>query len=272
MADTSNKFSLNGLNRQKKLSGLYARRPEHIEEYFSIKAIPVPPTFVSILSVNILNPGTNYANNMAVRFPAPQHPNGRRATGDLYLNITKDSFYISNAGSNHTVGSTFNIYSNLDNDLVGSITIASIGSNGSISDFTVTQFDPIKSGTLCVVDLENTNGSIIAIPEAGYEINSVRMTDYGSGYQTYDRNIGTAINHNITLYTNDNPYFYNNSESGSGAQLQCDFNAIIKVYSILDPRSREFYTDKNDNLIFSKDYLMNYNYLVKNYSLSDPTR
>jgi hypothetical protein len=272
MADTSNKFSLNALNRQKKLSGLYARRPEHIEEYFSIKAIPVPPTFVSVLSVNILNPGTNYANNMAVRFPAPQHPNGRRATGDLYLNITKGSFYISNAGSNHTVGSTFNIYSNLDNDLVGSITITSIGSNGSISDFAVTQFDPIKSGTLCVVDLENTNGSIIAIPEAGYEINSVRMTDYGSGYQTYSRTTGTAISHNIILYTNDNQYYYNTSEFGSGAQLQCDFNAIIKVYSKLDPRSREFYTDKNDNLIFSKDYLMNYNYLVKNYSLSDPTR
>jgi len=97
------------------------------------------------------------------------------------------------------------------------------------------------------------------------------MTNYGSGYQTYHRTTGATISHDIYLYTMDNDSYDDNS-GGSGAQITPKFSAIVKQYDKTDPRSRLYYTDRNNSEILSKDRSLNYYYLIKNYSLSDPTR
>jgi len=278
MADKSDRFSLNGFNLQKQFSGLYARRPENLNTYFDINVLAVPPTFVSILTVNILNSGYNYNNNMGIRFPAPQHPNGTRATGDVYLNLTKDCFYIINSGTGYSIDETFEVLdpsSTFYNNVVGIIKVTSINGNGGITNFSFISYNPIKAGgSLCLVDLSNgsgVNGSIAVRAESGYTINTIDMTNYGSGYQTYHRTTGATIFHDIYLYTMDNDTYEDNS-SGNAAQFSPNFSAIVKKYDKIDSRSRFSYTDKNSEEIISKDASLNYYHLIKNYSLSDPTR
>jgi hypothetical protein len=276
MADKSDRFSLNGFNIQKEFSGLHARRPENLNTYFDTKVLAVPPTFVSILTVNIINSGSNYSNNMGIRFPTPQHPNGTRATGDVYLNLTKNCFSIASAGSGYVVGDVFGVFDpNLNNTIVGIINIISVNGSGGITNFDFISYHPIKSGgNVCVVDLSNgsgTNGSITVRAESGYTINSIDMTNYGSGYQTYHRTTGATISHDIYLYTMDNNSYDDNS-SGNGAQFTPSFNAIVKLYAKSDPRSRSYHEDKNKDSVLSTDADINYYYLIKNYSLSDPTR
>ena len=278
MSDTSNKFSLNGLNRQKKLSGLHARRPENIDKYFDSVVVPLAPTFVSILGVKILSSGSDYSNDIKVSFPQPEHPNGIMAEADVYISIEKTAFNIINGGSNYAIGDSFNILSNdVYNQLIAGFVVTNVGQSGNILDFEIINFSPIKSSNSFFIDFNNTNANIEILTYRGYAIDSIVMKNYGSGYQTYSRNSGQTITHNPTLYNytyqyGNNTYYYLDNLYGNGASIESIKYPIIQTYSTIDNRSRQLYTDKYESFIISSDYIINYYYLINNYSLNDPTR
>ena len=276
MADTSNNFSLNGLNRQKILSGLHARRPENLAQYFDSKVVPLPPTFVSILSIDVVSAGSNYSNNLQIIFPQPEHPQGTRAAGEVYLDFSKYNFQIIDTGSNYSVDDYFNITSPNETSPVGGFIVTEVDDNGSIVDFDIINLIPIKSGSSFFVDLNGTNASISIRMDQGYSVNYINMTNYGSGYQTYNRVSGGTIEHNPTVYNTtysyDNQTQYYLESSGYGLRVKSNKSPYIKLLTAPTNRSRQFYTDKYQNVSFSPDYANSYYMLINNYSLSDPTR
>lgn len=212
MADTSNKFSLNGLNRQKRLSGLYARSPDHIEEYFDRVSLNLPPMYVRVLGVNILNYGNDqYSYGTKAVFPQPEHPNGIRAKGYVQLEVTKNSFTITNPGSGFNIGDIFNVLS-LDNNIVAWFSITSTNSNGGILDFSII---PIENDYLMTptytVNFENNNTPSITFNPNRFRLSRIILSNFGHGYQTFETNARQQPKvHNVVL---------TNTGNGSGHEI-----------------------------------------------------
>lgn len=260
MADNSNKFSLNGLNRQKYLSGLYARRPENIDQYFDTISLPIPPTFVSILSADVIESGSNYSSDTTISFPSPEHPEGTRATAIVCLGLT-DSLSIQNGGSDYKIGDTLYIFNTTTNTTVGFALVSNVDTGGAITDLSIIQTDIIYSNDICIVFGTKNSSAVITIPDNKYYIRSIFMTNFGSGYQTYSRTSGETISHNPTLQ----------SSSGSGAVIHSSKKARIVATDKKNNRYRGFYKNKYGGTSFSKNSEIEYT-IIKNFSLSDPTR
>ena len=206
MADSSNKFSLNGLNRQKKVSGLYARSPEHIDDYFDRVSLNLPPMYVRILGTNILNYGNDqYAYNTKAVFPQPEHPNGIRAKGYVQLELTKNSFTITNPGSGFNVGEIFDILSS-DNNFVAWFTVTSINNTGGITDFSIIHIenDYLMTPTYSI-NFENNTTPAVSFNTNRFRLNRIILSNFGHGYQTFDTNNKQQPKvHSVTLANTGN--------------------------------------------------------------------
>lgn len=227
MADTSNTFSLNGLNRQKKLSGLYARRPENIDKYFTRTSLNIPPMYVRCLSAKINDAGNDqYSHGCYPVFPEPQHPSGIRASGSLVLEPTTNSFSISSSGSNYLIGDTFSVY-NSNNERQGTILVESTGVSGSISSFgyyhAISASIPTETQTV-VSDDQNSSASFVS-NSTNFKIASLNMTNFGHGYQTFDSTTKQTITHAVSI---------SGAGNGSGHDITCSFTPLV----ITDPHPR----------------------------------
>lgn len=199
MSDTSNTFSVEGFNIQKQFSGLHARQPENIDKYYDYNEIYVNPQYVSILSASVENVGFNYPKESSIVFPEPEHPEGLRASGIPIFQLYEDSITMTNGGSGYNIYDSFEIYNN-NNNTVGSISVMTTGSNGSITSFDV------SSGLKWASDLDGlfyqSNSNNIS---AQFSINNnfaivgITITSQGIGYQTFSSNL-TEINHDPRAY------------------------------------------------------------------------
>jgi len=261
MADNSNTFSMSGLPRNKKLSGLHSHRPENIDLYFERKSIKAPPQFVSILNLSVASIGYNYSKNTTLTFPQPEHPSGIRASGYPLFSICKNSFSISSSGSNYAIGDTFPILSS--GDLVGSFTVTNTGISGRISDYNAFSIPlDLKNISLPIIDFSSNPTASISNNDK-YNIVSAVLGFPGLGYQTYNRITGSGINHGPVI-----------SNTGSSNPLPSGLDIIVSmdpyIYSqtITDPRVRETKIDKF-NLINSGLDQQKYYMIFNNFSLGD---
>lgn len=261
MADNSNTFSMSGLPRNKKLSGLHSHRPENIDLYFERKSIKAPPQFVSILSLSVTSMGYNYSKNTTLNFPQPEHPSGIRASGYPLFSISKNSFSISTSGSNYAIGDTFPILSS--GDLVGSFTVTNTGILGRISDYNVFSIPlDLKNISLPIIDF-SSNPTASMSNNDKYNIVSAVLVFPGLGYQTYHRVTGSGINHDpvVSDAGSSNPL-------PSGLVVKSSMDPYIYSQAIPDPRVRETKTDKFNSTRIELNQQNNY-MIVNNFSLGD---
>lgn len=221
MADTSNTFSLNGLNRQKKLSGIYARRPENIDQYFTRTSLNIPPMYVRCLSAKINNAGNDqYSYGCYPVFPDPQHPSGIRASGTINLAFTSNSFTLSNPGSNYEIGDSFFV-TNEAGELNGRIAVASTGSNGSVSSV---DFVDLSSASAKITPLSTNishafnNTASFSIDSGNFKISNIVMNHFGHGYQTFDNTTKQTTTHSVSI---------SGAGNGSGHDITCSFTPLI---------------------------------------------
>lgn len=260
MADTSNTFSLNGLNRQKKLSGIYARRPENIDQYFTRTSLNIPPMYVRCLSAKINNAGNDqYSYGCYPVFPDPQHPSGIRASGSLLLEPTSNSFSLSNNGTNYNLGDSFTVY-NEKNEAQGNIVVDSTGVNGSISTFYYSHLNPptkVTATHTVVSDDSNTSAVFVSNPN-NFKISQLHMTNFGHGYQTFDNTTKQTITHSVSI---------SGAGNGSGHDITCDFTPLVITEANLQqfPAYISDYKSLDDNA-FNTDGV----YIVLNDTLTQP--
>lgn len=261
MADSSNKFSIRGISRQKNNSGLHAFRPENKGMYFYKRKIKSAPQFVSILQVNVTSPGYNYSKNTTLTFSQPQHPSGVPASGYPLFNITKNSFNITNNGSNYSIGDVFSI--NLDGETIGVLSVTATGVGGSISNYNAfSDFLDFKTTTsLPVVDLsDNPTASIVNNDK--YDIYSAFLFFPGLGYQTHDRITGSGINHSPTVSNAGS-----SAPQPSGLVLTSSLNPYVMTQTNEDPRLRYTKTNKFGEILQEND--KKHYFIMNNFSLGD---
>jgi hypothetical protein len=199
MADSSNKFSLQGFNRQKNFSGLHARRPENQQTYYNLSTIYAAPQYVSILGVNTISNGTEYPKESSVVFPNPEHPQGIRASGVPVFQCGTSWVNINQGGTGYHVGDELEIH--LDNKQVGIAVVSQTGINGSITNFTnITNLKDLNSNSGIPYIIDNINGSANFSYNNLFDITGIEMTNVGQGYQTYDSQYGLEIEHDPTVY------------------------------------------------------------------------
>lgn len=258
MADTSNNFSISGLNRNKKMSGLHAHRSENTSIYFDYSQIKVIPQFVSIMQAEVTSVGTNYSKNTTLTFPQPQHPSGVAASGYPLFSLDNSSFSVTNAGSNYSIGDSFPITFN--NFSVGAFSVVSTGTSGSISDYSVFSLPlDLKSGMVPSLDLSRNPTASVSSNDR-YTIDSVILTFPGYGYQTLNRTEGTPINHSPTISNAG-------SASPSGLAIKSSLDPYVLQYTEDDPRIKSPETNKFDQVMLDRN--KNYYFIVNNFSLGD---
>lgn len=219
MSDTSNAFSLNGLNRQKNLSGLHARRPENIDQYFTRTSLNIPPMYVRILSVQITDTGNDqYSFGTYPVFPNPEHPSGVRASGRIDLELTDNSFDITNGGSGYSLNDSFEVVNN-NNESLGFISVESTGANGSITSVSYSYFDnsvfPTSGNSIVFSD--NTSATI-DVNSDNYRLKKIVMTNFGHGYQTFDYSTKQPMIHSVAL---------SGAGNGSGHYITTSYAPIV---------------------------------------------
>ena len=204
MSDTSNKFSLNGLNRQKKISGLHFRRPENVSTYFNRVSLNTPPMYVRVLGVDILSYGNDqYSVNTKVVFPQPEHPNGYRAQGYVILELTKNSFSVSNGGSGFSLYDTFDIL-NSSSELVGSFVVTQVSGSGGILDFSIIPYPNDFLTSSQTIDFGSNNTATVVFNPDYCKLGQIYLTNFGHGYQTFHEVSGQQIIHSVTLTNTGN--------------------------------------------------------------------
>lgn len=287
MSDTSNKFSLQGFNRQKNFSGLHARRPENKNTYYELSTIYASPQYVSILGVKTIASGKRYPKETSVVFPNPEHPQGVRASGVPIFDLDTDWLNINNAGSNYKIGDQLEVH--LGNNLIGMSLVSATGVNGSISKLThFTDLETLNSNSSLPYLVDNFNGSASFSYNNKFDVIGVKMTSFGAGYQTYDANYGIEIEHDPVVYPIqatqiDNNNFwstYNYGNSGSSSIFtfigESDKSSQIFTQYIQSPRvchenkPNKFSTDGElTNKEFYKNFVIK-NTILFNKSLGAP--
>jgi len=261
MADNSNTFSMSGLPRNKKLSGLHSHRPENIDLYFERKSIKAPPQFVSILNLSVTSMGYNYSKNTTLTFPTPEHPSGIRASGYPLFSICKNSFSISNSGSNYSIGDAFPIFSS--GDLVGSFTVTNTGISGRISDYNAFSIPlDLKNISLPIIDFSSNPTASISNNDK-YNIPSAVLVFPGLGYQTYSRITGSGIIHDPVISNSGS-----SSPLPSGLVIKSSIDPYVYSEAITDSRVRETKTDKFNSTRVALDR-QNHYMIINNFSLGD---
>jgi hypothetical protein len=263
MADSSNLFSISGLNRSKNISGLFAHRPENTSIYFDYKRVTCSPQFVSILQTEVESIGYNYSRNTTITFPQPEHPSGIPASGKPVFSISKNSFRVDVAGSGYDIYNVFPI--SFQNNTIGSLMVTETGVNGSISDYEVVpdyQSYMSSSSPLPTVNLIGNNSAVISSQDK-FEINTVDMTYVGMGYQTLNRNTGTKINHDPIISGSGNTV-----PLPSGLILKSSINPYVATYPALNIRKRPPKINKFESIV-TDPYLISF-LAINNYSLGDP--
>jgi hypothetical protein len=258
MADNSNVFSISGLNRNTKISGLHAHRSENTSIYFDYSQIRVAPQFVSIMQAEVTSVGINYSKNTTLTFPRPQHPSGIAASGYPLFSLSKNSFSVTNAGSNYSIGDSFPIIFN--NFLVGAFSVVSTGTSGSISDYSVFSLPlDLKSGMMPSLDMSRNSTASVSSNDR-YTISSVLLTFPGYGYQTLNRTDGTAINYS--------PAISNAGSSGpSGLTIKSSLDPYVLQYTEDDPRIKSPEINKFDEVKLDRN--RNHYFIANNFSLGD---
>ena len=262
MADTSNTYSLNGLNRHKKLSGLHARRPENIEQYFTRTSLNIPPMYVRCLSATINDAGNDqYSYGCYPVFPSAQHPSGIRASGTINLGFTSDSFNITNPGSGYEVGTMLDV-TNLDGDFNGALEVKTTGANGSITSVDFIENNIVKTFPLyTTVSNPSNNTATFAIDSGNFKISSIYMNNFGHGYQTFNETTKQTITHSVSI---------SGAGNGSGHDITCSFTPLIDIEiddSLIPANSNKMYNTETNSPLFSIGYIN----IIMNDTLTQPS-
>jgi len=271
MSDTSNRFSLEGFNRQKQFSGLHARQPENIGKYYDYNEIYVNPQYVSILSATVEHVGFNYPKESSIVFPVPEHPEGLRASGIPIFQLYADSVTMTNSGSGYDIYDSFEIY-NSSNNPVGSISVITTGSNGSIGSFDV--FGGLKWAS----DLEglyyfsnSDNASAQFSINNNFAIVGITITFQGIGYQTFAPNL-TEINHDPRAYPFATTEFDDqtlSSDYSSDPPIGLVARSSKDPYIVYTPRKETIRDSHIKNSNPSRDPDVNYT-VITSFSLGSP--
>jgi len=262
MADSSNRYSISGLIRNRTLSGLHAHRPENTTKYFEYTKLNIPPQFVSILQTKVTSNGYNYSKSTTISFPQPEHPDGIVATAKPFFSPIKTTFTITNPGTAYSINDAFSILQ--QGEAVGFMRVIATGNLGSISDYEIFSkpLDLGPSSPLPNIDLSNNNSATI-IANDKFGIFEIDMTGFGLGYQTFNRITGNSINRT--------PIISNQGISNpipSGLQLAISMDPFVIDNQIVDPRKRPSVPNKFNVSSANNEYKTHY-MLIKNFSLGD---
>ena len=209
MADTSNRFSVEGFDRQRQFSALHASMPENFDTYFDINQVNNIPSYASIMDVIVTSPGFFYPKESTLIFPDPEHPQGSRAKALPIFSVQKETFSIDTPGTGYYIGYPFSIYHN-DIDY-GMSYVSATGANGSIQELDILYCADIYSlgkysTTLPNLVNQSDNFSASISTNNIFRVASVALFDRGSGYLTYNTDFSTPVEHNPFLYPLDVDY------------------------------------------------------------------
>lgn len=220
--------------------------------HYKILKIPMPTLYTGIHKCYVIEGGTNYASGTTIEFPEPDDIEGVRASGEIVLGFTKDSFNLTDSGTDYSVNDLI-FLKNSNMDILGILTVTEVNNSGSIVDYTY-DFNIPATGITTGLNTSsipgNNTSATFEFIEDKYSIYEINITDPGSGYQYYDSVTMELLEGSIEPTINNNI-------SGSGLIISLSQNSFpdpdenFYALNTLDTMKK---ADKRSNIFFKNKY------------------